>query len=104
ICSCILGLVLAVLGWKYWAGGRLGGVGAVARGRVEVVTAGSDCWELCCCGGLYELDCHGSLALVNEEGKACGGCAKGGCGGGAWRDGACADGACIDKTCAGGAC
>jgi hypothetical protein len=43
----IAGLVLAVLGWRYWAGGLGGGVpgrvGTVTRGRVEVVTAGSNC-------------------------------------------------------------
>ena len=63
ICGCILGSVLAVLGWRYWAGGRPGGVGTVARGRVEAVAVGSGCWAGC--GGLYKLGCHGSLALVN---------------------------------------
>ena len=68
-------------------GERLSGVGAVARGRVEAVTAGSNCWELYSCwagcGGLYKLGCRGSLALVNKEGKA---------------SGACLDGACVDRA------
>ena len=88
-------------------GGRLGGVGTVTRGRVEVVAAGSDCWVGC--GGLYKLSCHSSLALVNEEGEASGACADGACTGGACTggactDGACVDGACMDGACAGGAC
>src|ERR1700719_1665200 len=101
ICSCILGLVLAVLGWKYWAGGRLGGVGTVAGGRVEAIAAGSDCWAGC--GGLYELSCRSSLALVNE-GKSSGVCADGACVDEACADGACIGGACADGACAGGAC
>jgi hypothetical protein len=46
---CIAGSVLAVLGWRYWAGGAPGGVGALGRvgavagGRVEVVAAGNNC-------------------------------------------------------------
>ena len=51
------------------------------------------------CGGLYKLGCHGSLALVNEEGEANRACA-----GGAYADGACADGACVGGACADGAC
>ena len=43
------------------------------------------------CGGSYELGCRGSLALVNEEGKASGASA----------DRACADGACVGGACAG---
>ena len=112
IYGCILGSVLAVLGWRYWAGGRLGGVGAFAGGRVEAVAAGSDCWELYCCwagcGGLYKLGCHGSLALVNE-GEASGAYADGAYAGGACADGACAGGAFaggayIDGAYTGGAC
>ena len=68
IYGCILGLVLAVLGWRYWAGGRLDRVKAVAREGVEAVIAGSNWWVGC--GGLYKLGCRSSLALVNEEGKA----------------------------------
>jgi hypothetical protein len=68
-----------------------------SRGRVEVVAAGSNCWVGC--GGLYELSCRSSLALVNEEGKASGACANGAC-----VDGACVDGAYVDGACAGGAC
>ena len=107
ICGCILGSVLAVLGWRYWAGGRLGGVGTVARGRVEAVAAGSNCWAGC--GGLYKLGCRSSLVLVNEGGKASGAyvdgaCAGGACADGAVVDGAYADGACIDRTCADGTC
>ena len=103
----ILGSVLAVLRWRYWAGGRPGGVGTVAGGRVEAVAAGSHCWAGC--GGLYKLSCHGSLALVNEEGEASGACADGACAdgacaGGACADGACADGAWADEACVGGAC
>jgi hypothetical protein len=94
ICGCILGSVLAVLGWRYWAGGRLGGVGAV--------TAGSDCWAGC--GGSYKLGCRGSLALVNEEGEAGGACIDGACADGAFADGAFADGACAGGACVGGAC
>jgi len=37
-----VGLVLAVLEWRYWAGRRLGGVGVVVGGRVKVIAAGSD--------------------------------------------------------------
>ena len=101
ICDCILGSVLAVLGWRYWAGGRPGGVGAVAREGVEAVVAGSDCWEGC--GGLYKFSCYSSLALVNE-GEASGACADGACADGACVDGACADGACTDGACGNGAC
>ena len=92
ICGCILGSVLAVLKWRYWAGGRLSGVGTVARGRVEAVAIGSNYWASC--KGLYKLGCHSSLALVNKESKASGACT----------DRACADGACTDRACAGGAC
>ena len=102
ICGCILGSVLAVLGWRYWAGGRPGGVETVARGRVEEVTAGSDCWAGC--GGLYKLGCRGSLALVNEEGEAGGACMDGACADGACTDGACGNGACADRVCVGRAC
>ena len=87
IYSCILGSVLAVLGWRYWAGGRLSGVKTVTRGRVEAVTAGSDYWAGC--GGLYKLSCRGSLALVNKKGEA----------GGASMDGASADKACAGRGC-----
>ena len=96
IYGCILGSVLAVLGWRYWAGGRLSGVGTVAGGKVEAVAAGSDCWAGC--GGLYKLGCHGSLALVNK-GEASGACADGACAGGAYADGAYMDRACPDGAC-----
>ena len=56
------------------------------------------------CGGLYGLGCRGSLALVNEEGKASGACANGACADGACANGACANGACADRACADGAC
>jgi hypothetical protein len=36
---------------------------------------------------LYKLGCHGSLALVNEEGEASGACADGACAGRACADG-----------------
>jgi len=49
------------------------------------------CWAGC--GGLYKLGCHGSLALVNEEGEVSGACAGGAC-----VDGACADGACAGEA------
>ena len=62
-------------------------------GRVEAVTAGSDCWAGC--GGLYKLGCHSSLALVNE-GEASGAYTDGACADGACAGGACADGACVD--------
>ena len=100
IYSCILGSVLAVLGWRYWAGGRPGGVGTVAGGRVEAVAAGSDCWAGC--RGLYELgEASGACA---EGACADGGYADGGCAHGACTDGACIDGACIDGACTDGAC
>ena len=102
IYGCVLGSVLAVLEWRYWAEGRLGGVGIVARGRVEAVTAGSDCWAGC--GGLYKLGCHSSLALVNKEGEASGACSDRACADRACAGEACADGACADGACAGGAC
>ena len=88
--------MLAVLGWRYWAGGRLGGVGTVAGGRVEAVAVGSDCWAGC--GGLYRLGCRGSLALVNG-GEACGASADG-----AYVNEACADGVCADRAYMDGAC
>ena len=69
---------------------------------VEAVAAGSDCWAGCGCS--YELGCRGSLALVNEEGKAGGACADGACAGGACIGGACTNGACADVACIGGAC
>jgi hypothetical protein len=102
MCGCILGSVLVVLGWRYWAGGRPGRVGTVTRGRVEAVAAGSDCWVGC--GGLYELGCRSFLALVNEEGKASGACADRACAGGTCVDGACTGGAYTDEACADGAC
>ena len=84
--------MLAVLGWRYWAGGRLNKVGAVIGEGVEAVAAGSNCWVDC--GNLYKLGCRGSLALVNKKGEA----------GGASVDGASADRACADGACAGGGC
>jgi hypothetical protein len=59
------------------------------------------CWAGC--GGLYELGCRRSLALVKEEGKASGACADEACAGGACADGACADGACVGGACVDGA-
>ena len=94
--------MLAVLGWRYWAGGRLGEVGAVARGRVEAVAVGSDCWAGC--RGLYKLGCRGSLALVNEGGKASGACMDRVCMDRACMDGVCTGKACTDGACVGGAC
>ena len=95
--------MLVVLGWRYWAGGRLGEVRAVTGEGVEAVATGSDCWELYCVwagyGGLYKLGCRGSLALVNEKGEAGGASADG-----ASADRACADGACVGGGCADGGC
>ena len=53
----------------------------------------------CCragCGGLFELGCRRSLALVKGEGKASGACAGGACADVACVGGACADEACVD--------
>ena len=83
-------------------GGRLGGIGTIAGGKIETVAVCSDCWVGC--GGLYKLGCRGSLALVNEEGEASGAIADGACVGGAYTDGACTGGAFADGACAGGAC
>ena len=88
-------------------GGRPGGVGTVTRGRVEVVAAGSDCWAGC--RGLYKLSCHGSLALVNEEGKASGAYMGGAYTdrayvGKAYADRDCADKAYVDEAYIGRAC
>ena len=109
--------MLVVPGWRYWAGGRLGEVGAVAGEGVEAVAIGSDCWAGC--GGLYKLGCRSSLALVNGEGeasRACmggayadrayadGACIGGACTGGVCTGGACTDGACVDGACVDGAC
>jgi hypothetical protein len=101
ICGCILGSVLAVLGWRYWAGGKLGRVEAFTRERVGAVTAGSNCWAGC--GGLYKLGCYGSLALVNK-GEASKASADRACAGGAYADRACAGRAYIGRTCRDGAC
>ena len=98
---------------SFW--GRQGlyvGWSICSGGGVEVVAAGSDCWELYCCwagcGGLYELGCRGSLALVNEgeASRACadGACIGGACAGRACADKACAGGACVDGACADGGC
>ena len=78
-----------------------------SRGRVEAVAAGSDCWAGY--GGLYELGCRSSLALVNKEGEASRACVDRACVDGACADractgGACAGGACVDGACIGGAC
>jgi hypothetical protein len=100
IYGCILGLVLVVLGWRYWAGGRLGRVGTVTRGRVEAVAVGSDFWAGCgaCVGGAYaDGACTGGACV----GRACAG---GACVDGACRDRACVGGACGDGACTGGAC
>ena len=122
ICGYILGSVLAVLGWRYWAGGRLGGVKTVARGRVEAVTIGSDCWVGY--GGLYKLSYYSSLALVNKKGKASGAfadkvyinraclgrvyadkaCVNKACMDGAYTNRTCIDKACMGKACMDGAC
>jgi hypothetical protein len=105
ICSCILGSVLAVLGWRYWAGGRPGGVGTVTRGRVEAVAVGSNCWADCgacaggaCTDGAYRDGAYGGGAYTDRA------CIDGACPGGACLGGACADGACVGRACAGGAC
>ena len=42
ICGCILGSVLVVLGWRYWAGGRLGKIEAVTKEGVDAVAASSN--------------------------------------------------------------
>ena len=97
ICGCILGLVLAVLGWRCWAGGRLNKVGAVIGEGVEAVAAGSNCWVDC--GNLYKLGCRGSLALVNKKGEAGGASVDG-----AYIDGGCADEACTDRAYMSGTC
>ena len=99
--------MLTVLGWRYWAGGRLGEVRVVTREGVEAVAVGSNCWAGC--GDLYKLGCRGSLALVNEKGKAGGAsadrvCADRACADRACADGACTGGACWDGACTGGAC
>ena len=102
----ILGSVLAVLGWRYQAGGRPGRVKTVAGGRVKAVAISSNCQAGC--GGLYKLSCHNSLALVNEEGKASGAYADRAYTdkaylGKAYVGEACADKACTDKAYIGGA-
>ena len=56
------------------------------------------------CGGLYELSCRNSLALVNKDSKASGAYADRACADGAYTDGAYADGACADGACASVAC
>jgi len=79
------------------------GKGSSAVGR-SFEAAGAELY--CCwagCGGLYELGCYGSLALVKGEGKASRSCAGGACVDGACADGACADGACVGGACADGA-
>ena len=76
------------------------GKGSSVVGGRSFETAGA---ELYCrwagCGGLYELGCCRSLALVKGEGKASGACTGGAC-----VNGDCADKACVDGACAGGAC
>ena len=70
------------------------GKGSSAVGGRLFEAAGAELY--CCwagCGGLYELGCRGSLALVKGEGEASG----------AYTDGDCTDKACVDKACAGGA-
>ena len=55
------------------------GKGSSAVGR-SFETAGAELY--CCwagCGGLYELGCRRSLALVKGEGKASGACADKAC-------------------------
>ena len=53
------------------------GKGSSAVGRSFEATGAElyCCWAGC--GGLYELGCRGSLALVREEGEASGACADG---------------------------
>ena len=102
--------MLAVLGWRYWAGGRLGGVGTVTGGRVEAVAVGSDYWAGC--RGLYKLNkASGAYAEGVCADGGCidgvcsdGGCADGGCADGGCADEGCTDGACIDKACTDEAC
>ena len=81
------------------------GKGSSAVGGRLFGAAGAELY--CCwagCGGLYELGCHRSLALVKEESKASGACAGGACADGVYVGGACTDGACADEAYAGGAC
>ena len=54
------------------------GKGSSAVGGRSFETAGAELY--CCwagCGGLYELGCRGSLALVKGEGEASGACVGG---------------------------
>ena len=81
------------------------GRGGSAVGGKLFKTAGAELY--CCwagCGGLYELGCRGSLALVKGEGEASRACVGGACADGACIGGACADKACIGGACVGGAC
>ena len=78
------------------------GKGSSAVGRSFKATGAElyCCWA---CGGLYELGCRGSLALVKEEGEASGACVGGACAGGACAGGASVEGACVGGACADGA-
>ena len=93
----ILGLVLAVLKQRYWAGGRLNKIKAVAKKGVEAVAASNNCQADC--KRLYKLSCRNSLALINKQGKASKACTDRACADGACTDRAYIDGACIDRAC-----
>ena len=80
------------------------GKGSSAVGGRSFKAVGAElcyCWAGC--GGLYELSCRRSLALVKGEGEASGACAGGACADGACVGGACADGDCADEACVDGA-
>ena len=73
------------------------GKGSSAVGRSFEATGAElyCCWA---CGGLYELSCHGSLALVKGEGEASGAYTDRACAGEAFADGDCADRAGVNKV------
>ena len=75
------------------------GKGSSAVGGRSFETAGAELYCCWACGGLYELGCRRSLALVKEEGKASGAYAGGAC-----ADVACVGGAYADRAYVGGAC
>ena len=78
------------------------GEGSSAVGR-SFETAGVRLYCCWACGGLYELGCRGSLALVKGEGEASGACTGGACADGAFAGGAYTDGACVGGACVDGA-
>ena len=82
--------MLAVLGWRYWAGRRPDRVKAVTKKGVEAVTIGSNYWVGC--GGLYKLS---EVSKAYADGACIGRAYIGG----ARVDGGCADKACTDKAC-----